>query len=134
MNRSKVKSKKKYIKLIITICIALIVLSYINTEFFSWGKIKVIVYNNTLSEQTIWLSPEEKYTYNIPSGKKKNIKYSTDDFTISLMLSYYDNEGTLKSIMLSEYVEKHERGKVVVKMKQTELNGEIEFEIIDRIR
>jgi len=129
-----VENKKKNIKLIIKICIVIIVLSFIRTEFFSRGQIKIVVKNNTLLEQTIWLSPKEKHTYDISSGEKRNIKYSTDDFAISLMLNYYNSEGIPKDITLSEYVEKHEHGKVFVEMKQIELNGEIEFEIINKLR
>jgi hypothetical protein len=127
------KNMKKFSKLII-ISIVLITLIFIKEEYFSWGKIKVIVQNDTLSEQTIWLTPKEKFTYEIPKGKKKTIKYSTDHFAIVLELNYFNQEGKKESIELSGYVEKSYHGKVIVKMTQKELNGEIEFEIREKIR
>lgn len=92
------------------------------------------MHNDTLSEQTIWLAPEEEHTYKIPRGDKRNIEYSTEEISISLMLNYRDIDGNPKSIMLSEYVEAHEQGTVIVKMQQLNPDGEIVFEIIDKIK
>jgi hypothetical protein len=50
------------------------------------------------------------------------------------MLNYRDIEGNPKSIMLSEYVEAHEQGTVIVEMKQLNPNEEIVFEITDKIK
>lgn len=114
--------------------IVLIIVIYIAFNFTFRGNIKIIVHNDTLSEQTISLTPEEEHTYTIPEGKKTNIKYSTDEISISLMLNYRDIEGNPKSIMLSEYVEAHEQGTVRVEMKQLAPNEEIVFEITDKIK
>lgn len=128
------KKNSKYIRFIIKISLVIIVLSIIKTTFFSWGQIAIIVNNNTFSDQTIWLAPKNKYTKDIRAGKKEVIKYSTDDLETSLILNYYNNEGKSEEIVLSEYVEKHQRGKVIVEMNQLEENGEIVLEITNKIR
>ena len=109
-----------------------IVLVYLVSNFIFRGDIKILVHNDTQSEQKVWLTPQEEHTYLIPTGKKRSIKYSTEDFQLSLTLNYLDTAGNPQSIVLSEYVEKHESGTVRVKMKQ-EPNKEVELEIIDNI-
>ena len=129
MNRN-----SKYIRFIIKIGLLILVLSILKATFFSWGQIEIIVYNNTSSDQSVWLSPKNKYTYTSREGKKKNIKYSTEDFTPSIILNYYNNDGTADEVILSEYVEKHQRGKVIVEMNQSEENGKIDIEITNKIK
>ena len=117
----------------IIIVIILIVLIYIKFHLFSWGNIKIEVYNGTLSEQEVWIIPQEKHTYLIPPRKKITIKYKTDDMEgYELDLYYYDEEDSLKKVMLSEYVENSYHGKVIVKIKQEE-NKQIEFEVEDKL-
>ena len=106
---------------------------YIVSNFIFRGDIKILVHNHTQSDQQVWLTPQEEHTYLISPGKKISIKYSTEDFQLSLTLNYLDTAGNPKSIVLSEYVEKHESGTVRVMMKQ-ESNEEIELEVIDNIK
>ena len=128
------KNNKKYIRFIIKISLIIIVLSIIKTTFFSWGQIEIIVYNNTFSDQKIWLGPKNKYTQVIRVDEKEVIKYSTDDLAISLILNYYNNEGKSEEIVLSEYVEKSQQGKVIVEMNQLEENGEIVLDVTNKIK
>lgn len=125
---------KKYFKVTLLIIIILIPLVYITSNFIFRGDIKIKLYNNTFSEQRIWLTPKDKYTYTLSPGEKIDIKYSTKHFTISLLLNYLDSTGNPKSILLSEYVEKHEQGTVILKMTQSTPNEEIDFEILNKIK
>lgn len=125
---------KKYLKPALFVALVLTVLIYVASSFIFRGDIKITVHNDTFSEQSIWLSPEEEQIYIIPPGEKRNIKYSTEEISISLMLNYHDIEGKPKSIMLSEYVEAHEQGTVIVEMKQLNPNEEIVLEISDKIK
>ena len=129
------KNKRKVIQFIIKISLILIAVSFIKTEFLSWGQIEIIVYNNTFLDQTVWLSPKNKYTYDIRADKKEVIKYRVaDDISIDLILNYYNKDGISEEIVLSEYVENHEKGKVIVEMNQLEENGEIVLEITNKIK
>jgi hypothetical protein len=124
---------KKIITLLI-IGMVLIALFFIKETYFSWGNVKVVVQNYTLSSQTIWLTPKESFIFDIPKGKEMNIKYPLENTEIGLVLTYINPEGKEETILLSEYVEKSYQGKVTVKMTQQEPNGVIKFEIKDRIR
>ncbi|WP_172372813.1 hypothetical protein [Sporosarcina jiandibaonis] len=119
---------------LIIIGIILVTIISIKEFYFSPGKVKVIVQNDTLSAQTIWLPPKEDFIFDIPKRQKKTIKYSLENDPISLVLHYVNPEGKEKTVMLSEYVEKSYQGKVTVTMTQKESNGELAFDVKDKIR
>lgn len=124
--------RKKVLKFAI-FSILIFVLIYSALDFIIRGEIEVVVHNDTTSEQTIWLQPEEEFTYTIPPGKKRKINYSTEHSGTSLMLNYQDIEGDPQEVTISEYVEAHEQGRVKIEIKQLNTNEEIFFEVTDKI-
>lgn len=131
LNKTKIHNEN--ISVAITSAVTLIIAIMIITNIFSGGNIKIIIHNKTQSEQTVWFEPKEKFTYTIPAGKKVKVKYSTEHINIALNMWYYEHKGNENSIELSGYVEKAFHGKVTVKIRQTEPEGDLDFEIVDKI-
>ena len=126
-------SIKRFLKLLVCVFIVLVAVLIIKDKFFSFGKIDITVYNNTMTEQTIWFEPSEQFTFQIPPGEKVQVRYSTDYFTYSLEMQYYNLSGAHETVIICGYVEDGYHGKAVVKMNQSEYTEEIEFDIATEI-
>ncbi|MDO9534521.1 MAG: hypothetical protein Q7J85_04130 [Bacillota bacterium] len=124
---------KRKLEYMAIFCIAIVVILILNHFILSSGEIDIVIFNNTQSEQTICFEPKEQFTFHIPAGGKVKVKYSTDYFSYSLTMDYYDPQGNSKTITISEYVEKNYRGRAVVEMNQNDPSSEIEFVISDGI-